>query len=219
MEPAFWLDRWHRHEIGFHQAEVNPRLIAHWPDLGCTPGAEVFVPLCGKSRDMLWLAGQGHSVLGVEVSPVAVADFFSENALSPQRRDLSPFESWQYEDITILQGDYFDLRPEHLAGTGAAFDRASLIALPPPMRRQYAHHFARIVPPEAPVLLVTLEYPQHEMDGPPFSVSEEEVHSLYADVYNVHLISQHDVWAQTPRFQEKGLTALVEKIYRLERSC
>lgn len=217
MEREFWLQRWQRGEIGFHQEEVNPHLANHWPQLGCAPQTEVFVPLCGKSSDMLWLAAQGHRVLGVEISPLAVAAFFAEHELTPQRSALGPFERWQYEDITILLGDFFDLAPSHLVQCRAVFDRASLIALPPEMRTRYARHLSDVLPEAAPVLLITLEYPQHEMQGPPFSVSEQEVHQLYDGDYNVRRIADHDVWAETPRFQAKGLTALQEKVYRLDR--
>ena len=217
MDRKFWLERWQRGEIGFHQDEVNPHLANHWPQLARTPPGEIFIPLCGKSRDLLWLAGQGYRVLGVEISPLAVQAFFEENELTPQRSRLDSFERWQFEDITILLGDFFDLQPEHLVRVQAAYDRASLIALPPEMRARYARHLTRTLPAMAPVLLITLEYPQHEMNGPPFSVGEEEVHQLYDRDYNVDRLAVHDIWAQTPRFQAKGLSALTETVYRLDR--
>lgn len=217
MEPGFWLERWQRQEIGFHQPEFNRHLTEHWPALPAEAGAEVFVPLCGKSRDLLWLAGQGHRVLGVEISPLAVQAFFEENQLPARRERVDGFECWRYEDITVLVGDFFDLTPRHLEQTGAVYDRASLIALPPDMRATYARHMINTLPGPVPALLVTLEYPQQEMQGPPFSVGEQEVQRLYGGYYNVRCLARHDVWAQNPRFQDKGLSALAENVYLLER--
>src|SRR4030042_914462 len=83
MNPDFWLERWQRNEIGFHQPEINAHLQDFWGQLAVPAGGQVFVPLCGKSRDLLWLRARGHRVLGVELSPIAVRDFFAENALTP----------------------------------------------------------------------------------------------------------------------------------------
>lgn len=218
MDPNFWLERWRANEIGFHQTEFNPHLTEHWPSVPCAPGSEVFVPLCGKSRDLLWLAGQGHRVLGVEISPLAVQTFFEENRLQAERTQVPDFEHWRYGDITVLAGDFFDLQPTQLARVGCVYDRASLIALPPDLRADYVRHLMATLPGGAPILLVTLEYPQHEMQGPPFSVSEQEVQQRFGEYYNVQCLARHDVWAQTPRFQEKGLTALEEKVFLLQRA-
>ncbi len=81
MEPAFWHKRWADNQIGFHQGQVNSYLQTHWPALGLETGSRVLVPLCGKSLDLVWLAGQGYRVLGVELSRRAVEDFFREHGL------------------------------------------------------------------------------------------------------------------------------------------
>ncbi len=135
----------------------------------------MFVPLCGKSLDLLWLAGQGHPVLGVEISPVGVESFFQENGLKPQVTDAPPFRRYQVDELTVLCGDFFALTPGHLQGVTAVFDRASLIALPPELRPRYAEHLQGLLRPETRILLVTLDYDQAEMAGPPFSVGEDEV--------------------------------------------
>ena len=88
MKAEFWLERWQRNEIGFHQGEINAHLQDYWDRVGLKEGGEVFVPLCGKSNDMLWLRAQGHRVLGVELSPLAVEAFFVENQLKPEVRSI-----------------------------------------------------------------------------------------------------------------------------------
>ncbi len=174
----------------------------------------MFVPLCGKSLDMLWLAGQGHPVLGVDISPIALHSFFQENDLTAHVRQTGSFEVWETQDITLLCGDFFALDRAALAAIGGVYDRASLIALPPALRRQYADHLMAILPPTAPVLLVTLEYPQEQMQGPPFCVEAAEVQALYSSAYTVELLFNCDALAENPRFQGQ-LTRLEEKIYRL----
>src|SRR3546814_8142059 len=87
MDPDFWQQRWRDNRIGFHRDGVLPLLEKHWPSLGLATGSRVFVPLCGKSLDMAWLAARGHRVLGVELSPLAVGQFFDENGLAPRSEE------------------------------------------------------------------------------------------------------------------------------------
>ena len=215
MDPDFWHARWRNSEIGFHQQEINLHLRQFWSRIDAPAACPVFVPLCGKSHDMLWLREQGHPVLGVEISPIAVEDFYREHGLEAQRTQQGRFTRWECEGLAILQGDFFDLRPADLAGVGAAYDRASLIALPPAMRQRYAGQFTRLLPAAIRTLLVTLEYPQEEMDGPPFSVSEEEVRGLFGRQGGVTLLSRQSILEENPRFQARGLTRLEEQAYRI----
>ncbi|OGT01005.1 MAG: thiopurine S-methyltransferase [Gallionellales bacterium RIFCSPLOWO2_12_FULL_59_22] len=215
MEKDFWLERWERKETGFHQDEVNPYLRQYWQELGLAKNSEVFVPLCGKSRDMLWLREQGHTVLGVELSPVAAQAFFEENGLHPHRTAGEGFDCCEADGIRILCGDFFDIGRDDLAQTIAVYDRASLVALPPEMRERYARHLASILPPVTQILLVTFDYPQAEMSGPPFAVSVGEVQALYREYAEIRLLAQLDVLAQNPRFRERGVSRLQENIFLL----
>lgn len=215
MEKEFWLERWEKEEIGFHQNETNPYLSQYWQDLHPAHGSEVFVPLCGKSLDMLWLRKQGHRVLGVELSPIAVEAFFKENGYTPQHVTGPRFESCEANDILILCGDFFTLEKGDLALVSAVYDRASLVALPPPMRERYARHLVSILPAGTQILLITFDYPQAEMSGPPFAVSVEEVGALYRAHAEVRLLAQLGTLAQNPRFRERGLTRMQENIFLL----
>ncbi|NOT98519.1 MAG: thiopurine S-methyltransferase [Sideroxydans sp.] len=213
MKKDFWLERWEHEEIGFHQGEVNPHLRQYWPTLNLTPNSEVFVPLCGKSIDMLWLRKQGHSVLGVELSDIAVQAFFKENGCTPNQVTHKIFHACEADNIRILCGDFFDLNKDDLAKVTAVYDRAAMIALPPEMRERYVNHLVSIVPPATKILLITFDYAQAEMSGPPFSVSADEVESLYGKHAEVRLLAELDVLAQNPRFQERELSRLKEKTY------
>jgi len=217
MEPSFWHERWERAEIGFHQQTINVHLQQFWNRLELRPGQRVFVPLCGKSHDLLWLAGEGHSVTGVEISPLAVTAFFAEHSLTPRRWTDGAFEVWEADEIRILLGDFFVLEPGRVADCAGVYDRASLIALPPAMRARYAHHLRALLPAGAPVLLVTLEYDQTAMNGPPFAVGEKEVRALYEPTHTVELLAIRDALSEESRWRERGLTWLLEKVYRLAR--
>jgi thiopurine S-methyltransferase len=216
MEPEFWHQRWESNQIGFHEGQVNAYLARHYADLELTPGQTVFVPLCGKSVDLRWLADQGAYVLGVELSPIAVQSFFAEQGLTPRTRHEGTFTVWESGPIRLFCGDYFALAPANLAGVHAVYDRAALIALPPERRADYVAHLNRLVPGARRTLLVTLEYPQEQMKGPPFSVPEREVHTLFAGA-RIEPLGTQDVLADNPRFREKGLTRLLECAYRIEQ--
>mgnify|MGYP000400918887 CR=1 FL=1 len=64
MKADFWHDKWNNNEIGFDQDQPNPLLVEHWQALNLEANARVFVPLCGKSIDMVWLLHQGHQGVG-----------------------------------------------------------------------------------------------------------------------------------------------------------
>ena len=156
MQREFWLERWQHNEIGFHQQTFNAHLQEYWKYLDIPPQGPVFVPLCGKSRDMLWLRAQGHPVVGVEISDLALRDFFAENQLRPQHLHRPPFDIWQADGMRLLCGDFFQLTPADLGAIAAVYDRASLIALPPGMRPHYVEKLTGILPAQVEMLLVTM---------------------------------------------------------------
>lgn len=216
MQKKYWLDRWERKDIGFHQNEINPYLCQFWQSLQLAPGSTVLVPLCGKSNDMLWLHQQGHTVLGVELSGIAARAFFTGNGLTPQCGVHDQFTLLEANDIHILCGDFFDLRKNDVEKVTAVYDRAALIALPSEMRKRYTHHLLSILPSATQILLITFDYPQHEMPGPPFAVCMDEVISLYQSHAEITLLRQQNVLEQNPRFQERGLSRLQENTILLK---
>ncbi|MCK9989349.1 MAG: thiopurine S-methyltransferase [Rugosibacter sp.] len=215
MENDFWHERWAKNEIGFHKPEIHPYLQRYWPDLQTPKSARVFVPLCGKTRDMLWLRDQGLEVMGVELSQRAVEDFFIENELTATVTQHGDFALYENSGVRIFCGDFFKLAAADLTGVTRVFDRASLVALPPAMRRDYAAHMQQILPPGTQTLLVCFAYPQEQMSGPPFSVEAAEVGTLFEPACEVTFLAEFDVLESEPRFAQRGVTRLTEKVFRL----
>jgi len=217
LNPEFWLQRWREGRIGFHQDTVTPLLREHWASLALPVGSGVFVPLAGKSQDLVWLAAQGHHVLGVELSPLAVEQFFAEHALVPQVRESRYGRHYRAGNIELICGDAFGLDAEGLSGCAAVYDRAALIALPPSMRERYTNELYAHLPAGCRGLLVTLEYPQAEKNGPPFSVPEVEVRERFGRDWQVTTLARRDILADQPGFVADGVTALETVAYRLDR--
>ena len=217
MDANFWQQRWQDGQIGFHQDRTTPLLEAHWEAAEVPSGGRVFVPLAGKSLDMLWLAARGHRVLGVELSALAVEQFFAENGLTPEITESRYGRHYVAGAIELILGDAFGLDAEILADCVGVFDRAALIALPASMRLRYAANLYSKLPGGCRGLLITLEYPQHEKVGPPFSVVEAEVRGLFERDWRIEPLERQDILDAQTAFQEEGVTALTTAAYRLER--
>ncbi len=215
MQPEFWHKKWASNQIGFHLPQVNPHLQRFWPQLGLEESARVLVPLCGKSLDLLWLAHCGHEVLGIELSEKAVEDFFSEHQLDPAVSEQGPFSVYRAGSIELWCGDFFALTPGDVADCSALYDRAALIALPPSMRERYATHLKRILPKGSLGLLITLDYDQAEMSGPPFAVLDDEVQRLFGTSWGLKVLEDQDVLSESGKFLEAGVTRLEERVYRV----
>ncbi len=217
MHEDFWQARWARDEIGFHLDEVNPYLLRYWSQLSAQSGERVLVPLCGKTLDLRWLAAQGLQVLGVELSRKAIEDFFAEQGLQPQIEEQGAFVRFRAEAIELWCGDFFALAAADVEPCHLFYDRAALIALPLEMRQRYAAHLQAILPQVCRGLLVTLDYPQEQMNGPPFAVPAEQVQAFYADGWDARLLAKEDVLGGIWRFLQRGLTRLEELVFSVRR--
>ncbi|MEO0485119.1 MAG: thiopurine S-methyltransferase [Pseudomonadota bacterium] len=180
MEQSFWHERWSSGRIAFHEGEVNAILRDHVDLLG----SRVFLPLCGKAVDLAWLAAREHEVVGAELDAIAVEAFFAEQDQTPDIDAAGPLKRYRAGAVTIFQGDIFALTADALGPVDAVFDRAALVALPPAMRVDYAQHLASLTA-HAPQLLVTYEYDNPAMQGPPHSVPPTEVLDHYGAEYTV----------------------------------
>ena len=221
MEISFWKERWDKGEIGFHQEHINPYLGYFYGEKGPAHEARsklrVFVPLCGKSRDLWWLMNNGYATVGVECSELAVEDFFNEHQIVYRRSELRSHVHYAADKLEILMGDFFSITREEDGKITDIFDRASLVALPEEMRRDYVEKMTELQDPGTRTLLITLTYPHGDMNGPPFSISEEEVEDLYGTHFSIDKLVAKNVIDDEPGLKSRGLTELTETAYKLTR--
>ena len=192
MEANFWREKWAKGETAFHQSEANPLLVDNMAKLELPHGSRVFVPLCGKTRDIAWLLSQGYRVCGAELVETAVVQLFDGLGLAPVITLEGAGCRYRAAEVDIVVGDLFALSADVLGAVDAVYDRAALVALPQAMRERYAVHLIELTD-AAPQLLLTFVYDQSLMSGPPFSVSRDEVDRHYRDRYEVALIGSHEV--------------------------
>ncbi len=192
MDPSFWHQRWEKNEIGFHESNANPLLVEHIHKLALAKGRRIFVPLCGKTLDISWLLSRGYRVAGVELSQLAIEQLFIDLGLQPDIATVGKVDQWSANHLDIFVGDILAVSKNELGPVDAVYDRAALVALPEDMRTRYTAHLAEITG-KAPQLLISYDYDQTLMAGPPFSVSHEEVRRHYATAYDLTLLSSTDV--------------------------
>ena len=217
MQPEFWRERWRTGQIGFHQSAVDRHLKEYWPALGLAPNSPVLVPLCGKSLDLMWLCEQRHSVTGVELSAAALESFCMENGIPAIRRTLETFDVYEAANLLLLCGDFFALTPELLGPVSAVYDRAALISWNLALRPAYVAHMRALTSPGTQTLLITMEYPQSQMTGPPFSLGADEIENLFGRDHAIQELARQDILAGEPRLRARGLKELQEVCYRLTR--
>lgn len=211
MDASFWHQRWEKNEIAFHQSKANPLLVEYFHQLSLTKGNRIFVPLCGKTLDISWLLSNGYRVAGAELSQIAIEQLFMELGVQPTISGVGEVDQWSAKDIDIFVGDIFAVSRKILGPVDAVYDRAALVAFPEGMRNRYTAHLTEITD-KAPQLLITYDYDQNVMEGPPFSISNEEVKRHYRVHYNVTLIASADVSSGL-----KGKCAAKENVWLLKK--
>ncbi len=209
MKHDFWHNKWQKDEIGFHLPEANPLLVKHFPTLQLTQNSRIFLPLCGKTLDIHWLLAQGYQVVGAELSKIAVEALFSDLNLTPTTTKIDNITQYNAANITVLNGDIFELKQALLGKVDAVYDRAALVALPLAMRKAYSAQVIAITQC-APQLLVCFEYDQSQINGPPFCVNANEVRRHYEKIYKVNLLESGTLAGGL-----KGKVAALEQIWHL----
>ncbi len=192
MQAEFWHQKWQSNDIAFHEGEANALLVAHIDALALPTGGRVFVPLCGKTRDIAWLLTQGYRVAGAELSPIAIGQLFAELGVQPEISTNDSLTHYRAPDIDVFVGDMFALSRAQLGPVDASYDRAALVALPEALRHRYTQHLMQITA-NAPQLLICYEYDQRLQAGPPFAISDKEVHQHYAGSYKLSLLASTDL--------------------------
>ena len=210
-----WHSRWESNKIGWHADQVNLQLIEYFSELNLVDGDKIFVPLCGKSVDMLYLLQRGLKVVGVEMSEIAAKQFFSDNKLEYSVSKADDLMLYEGDGIQIFCGDFFSLKVKHLEDVKAVYDRAALIALDKALRQKYVNHLNDIILKDVRVLLLTLNYPQHQRVDPPYAVSKSEVNSLYGGSFQCQELQNISDIENEPMFLLQGVDFVEKAVYCL----
>jgi len=192
MQTNFWQQRWKDNEIRFHEPEANAFLVDHLTGLNLTSGSRVLVPLCGKTLDIHWLLGRGYRVVGAELSKLAIDALFEEMEVIPCITRVGELLHYRAESIDIFVGDIFDLNAELLGPVQAIYDRGALVALPEDIRQRYVSHLL-LISDAAPQLLITYQYNQQLLAGPPFSLGEAILSDYYRASYQLSCLGSRAV--------------------------
>lgn len=124
-DEKFWQ---RRSDPSFHVSTPHKTLIKYYNQIIKDDlRKRVLIPLCGKSRDMVYLADQGHEVVGIEFSDVAVKSYFEESNLDYTKEVFKIFGVWKSKDfrknITIYQGDFYKVKAKCLGLFDVVWDR------------------------------------------------------------------------------------------------
>ena len=211
MDASFWRQRWAKNETAWHQSKTNPLLVKHFQELSVAKRGRVFVPLCGRTLDISWLLSHGYRVAGAELSQIAIEQLFMELGVQPEITGVGELDQWSAKNIDIFVGDIFALSRQELGPVDAIYDRAALVAFPQEMRNRYTAHLTEMTG-TAPQLLICYEYDQRLLEGPPFSISQEEVKRHYLTKYDVTLLTSTDVAGGL-----KGKCAAKESVWLLKK--
>ena len=191
---------------------VNDLLAKHWSTIEANQGANVLVPLCGKTLDMHWLHDKGHTITGIELVEEAVHQFFDEAEATPAIHQEGAHKRFTADGLTILQGDLFTL-PTDAVSSDAWYDRAAMVALPSTMRQAYVNQIHSLCAPGSVGLMITFAYPQEQMQGPPFSLPNQEVFTLFEDRFEVTLLET----VQLEDEKQRGISELTSSVFKLVR--
>ena len=209
---TLWHERWVTEQIGWHRPVYNDMLVKHWASIDAKPNGTVLVPLCGKSLDMVWLAERGHDVVGLEMVELAVKTFFQERNLTPEKATSQLHTMYRSGPYTVYHGDALALEENSLQAD-AWYDRAAMIALPATARANYVQQLRDQTSPGAVGLLITYAYPQEEMEGPPFSLPDEEVYRLFSNGFTVERLEKMQLEDERGR----GLSAISSSVFKIQR--
>ncbi len=181
-------------------------LERHWSSIQFDNDPVVLVPLCGKTRDLLWLAQHCRTVVGVEVSEVALREFLEENKLTAEENSFADFKIFTTENIILWCGDFFHLPQQKLPVFDLIYDKAALVALPYSKRDRYETKLKELVSEKTQILLHHFEYNQDEMNGPPFSVPPVEIERRFGSLFSISVLERNELDLDNyKKFQKRGL--------------
>ena len=211
MKPSFWLEKWAAAQTGFHMDQPHPDLVAQADAVFAGGPHRVLIPLCGKSHDLAWLAGRGHTVVGVELARTAVEQFLAEHQRQAHVHEEEGRLRFESGNVTVHCTDVLTLAPADVGSFDRIWDRAAMVALDPARREAYVRVLRALLRPGGRILLNAFTYDQSQMAGPPHSVPEDEIRERYAG-WTVEVLRRGETITEG-KFRDRGVTAWREDLY------
>jgi len=202
----FWNERWLSNQIGFHMINPHSSLV-EFIDL-FSGHRKVFVPLCGKSPDLIFLRNHGLEVIGIEFSEIAIKDFIKENNLNMKKNENAEMNFYEGEGVKIFQGDIFKLSSKDLSGITCCYDRASMVAFNEEERIRYADLLINKAQDLKLILAPLFDYGDILDAGPPYSVTLQELNILYGKNFELLQLKTSDL---SLKESKKSLGATYER--------
>lgn len=219
MSVDDWGDRWNKSQTQFHMNRVHPMLEKHYNDLtGGKASSRIFLPLCGKSLDLKWLADKGHDVVGCEGVDLGCREFFEEQNIPYKAEPIKGVEGVVYKatdgkKITLYRCDYFELTSKITGTFDCIWDRGSFVAIPTQRRQEYVNVTAPLLKKNGKYLLDCFLVDNNAFGGPPFNCKEDEVKKYFGSACTTRKIDTKDAFT---KWQESwGIKSFVEEVYML----
>lgn len=210
MEKEFWMQAWEDRRIGFHQSQYNPVMTEHYKDLELKD-KNVLIPLAGKSKDILYFIERGANVTAIELSEMAVKEFFEENGIVPQLSKTATHTIYESQGLKFVCGDFFSYSPDQGKHFDYYYDRACIVALPMEMRQSYYKKIESLIAIHTDIFIITFAHNGPKDFGPPFYVPEEEILTAYKNIgFDLNFTVFNESKAEG-RFKEAG----IDKMKRL----
>ena len=150
----------------------------------------IFVSLCGDSKDMEWLCAQGYSVVGAELSETAVKRIFNrKDGEIPhevvEKDNVKIYSATDGKNLKIYIGNFFadPISPENLGTFDCIWDSHGIVSLPLSQHEPYAKKLATFLKPKGKILFSTVDYDVTQLkEGPaPAPVPATQLQKYYPE--------------------------------------
>lgn len=207
MEKEKWLEAWQIGRTAFHQSAYNKAMVNHFKGQKLKD-KNVFIPLAGKSLDILFFLEKEANVIACEISPIAVEEFFKQSKLEFTTEVFKNFTIYKAKNLTFYLGDFFELTKTQVSHVDVMYDRASVVALPKELRSKYYEKIDQLIHKKTHLLILTYTHDGPMEFGPPFYVPEEEIKKAYANMGHDLQMRAGNPEKTDGRFLEQGITTL-----------
>lgn len=217
MDVSYWKKRWLDGQTGWHENEVHPLLIKYYDFLSLSLKKHFFFPLCGKTLDLDWILSKNHTTTGVEASEIAIKEVENRLKVSFKKAAYQNFTKHTFGNLTLMQGNYFDLDTTLIDPIDVVFDRGAFVAIHPNQRKKYIEMYNKLLTHESIILLVAYQYNENASTNPPYSLSELQIRALMEPDFDIEICESEEILDIDPKFKERGINVFARNVYKIQK--